>query len=115
MTVDVVVDIFNRVNSGGTKLSKGDLALARICAIRPAAREELRTAIATWQAAGFDLSLDWFLRCVNVVVTGEARFGAMQERLRRGLRRRAQEGRLRPSTSCSTFSRPASDSTTTAS
>ena len=30
-TVDVVVDIFNRVNSGGTKLSTGDLALARIC------------------------------------------------------------------------------------
>lgn len=29
-TVDVVVDIFNRVNSGGTKLSKGDLALAPI-------------------------------------------------------------------------------------
>ena len=36
-TVDVVVDIFNRVNSGGTKLSKGDLALARICAEWPAA------------------------------------------------------------------------------
>jgi uncharacterized protein with ParB-like and HNH nuclease domain len=33
-TVDVVVDIFNRVNSGGTKLSKGDLALARICGTR---------------------------------------------------------------------------------
>ena len=31
-TLDVVVDIFNRVNSGGTKLSKGDLALATICA-----------------------------------------------------------------------------------
>ena len=31
-TVDEVVDIFNNVNSGGTKLSKGDLALARICA-----------------------------------------------------------------------------------
>ena len=27
-TIDVVVDIFNRVNSGGTKLSKGDSALA---------------------------------------------------------------------------------------
>jgi hypothetical protein len=26
-TLDIVVDIFNRVNSGGTKLSKGDLAL----------------------------------------------------------------------------------------
>ena len=34
-TLDVVVDIFNRVNSGGTKLSKGDLALARICATGP--------------------------------------------------------------------------------
>ena len=34
-TVDVVVDIFNRVNSGGTKLSKGDLALAKICAGLP--------------------------------------------------------------------------------
>lgn len=31
-TVDVVVDIFNRVNSDGTKLSKGDLALAKVCA-----------------------------------------------------------------------------------
>ena len=31
-TLDVVVDIFNQVNSGGTKLSKGDLALAKICA-----------------------------------------------------------------------------------
>ena len=28
-SLDIVVDIFNRVNSGGTKLSKGDLALAR--------------------------------------------------------------------------------------
>ena len=30
-TIDVVVEIFNNVNSGGTKLSKGDLALAKIC------------------------------------------------------------------------------------
>lgn len=78
MTVDVVVDIFNRVNSGGTKLSRGDLALARICAQRPAAREELRGAIARWQNAGFDFGLDWLLRCVNVVVTGEARFEALK-------------------------------------
>lgn len=37
-TLDVVVDIFNRVNSGGTKLSKGDLALAKICADWPEGR-----------------------------------------------------------------------------
>ena len=40
-TMDVVVDIFNLVNSGGTKLSKGDLALAKICADWPQAREEM--------------------------------------------------------------------------
>lgn len=78
MTVDVVVDIFNRVNSGGTKLSKGDLALARICALRPAARDELRGALSRWAQAGFDFTFDWFLRCVNVVVTGEAKFEAMK-------------------------------------
>ncbi len=38
-TLDVVVDIFNRVNSRGTKLSKGDLALAKICADWPEARD----------------------------------------------------------------------------
>lgn len=78
MTVDVVVDIFNRVNSGGTKLSKGDLALARICALRPQARQELRDVIDRWRGAGFNFSLDWFLRCINVVATGEARFEAMK-------------------------------------
>ena len=40
-TIDVVVDIFNRVNSGGTKLSKGDLALAKVCAQWPEARQRL--------------------------------------------------------------------------
>ena len=39
-TLDVVVDIFNQVNSGGTKLSKGDLALAKICAEWPEARRD---------------------------------------------------------------------------
>ncbi len=76
-TIDVVVDIFNRVNSGGTKLSKSDLALARICAIRPDAREELRGAIKRWYDAGFDFKLDWFMRCVNVVATDTARFEEM--------------------------------------
>ena len=41
-TLDVVVDIFNRVNSGGTKLSKGDLALAKICADWPEARDTMK-------------------------------------------------------------------------
>lgn len=78
-TVDIVVDIFNKVNSGGTKLSKGDLALARICAEWPPARDALRAAIKRWERAGFYFNLDWLLRNLNTVLTGEARFSALQD------------------------------------
>ncbi|MXZ76450.1 MAG: DUF262 domain-containing protein [Gemmatimonadetes bacterium] len=79
-SLDVVVDIFNRVNSGGTKLSKGDLALAKICAEWPEARGEMKSRIKTWHDAGYDFDLDWLLRSVNTVVTGEARFIYLHDR-----------------------------------
>lgn len=77
MTVDVVVEIFNRVNSGGTKLSKGDLALAKICAAWPEAREEMNSRLERWKGAGYHFKLEWLLRCVNSLVTGEALFSAL--------------------------------------
>jgi hypothetical protein len=61
-TLDIVVDIFNRVNSGGTKLSRGDLALAKICADWPAARDTMKAKIKEWAAAGYHFNLDWLLR-----------------------------------------------------
>ncbi len=73
-SLDVVVDIFNRVNSGGTKLSKGDLALAKICADWPDARTTMKEQIKRWENAGFYFDLDWLLRSVNTVLTGEAKF-----------------------------------------
>ena len=75
--VDVVVDIFNKVNSGGTKLSKGDLALAKICGQWPDARKSMQAKLAKWRNAGFHFKLEWLLRCVNAVATGEARFAAL--------------------------------------
>lgn len=78
-TVEVVVDIFNRVNSGGTKLSKGDLALAKICAQWPEARKEMKKRLEKWRRAGFNFRLDWLLRIINVIVTGEATFGALKD------------------------------------
>ncbi|MGC8488903.1 MAG: GmrSD restriction endonuclease domain-containing protein, partial [Clostridia bacterium] len=74
MTLDTVVDIFNRVNSGGTKLSKGDLALAKICADWPDGRGRMNGLLDQWRQAGFLFDLDWLLRCVNTVLTGEAKF-----------------------------------------
>ena len=78
-TLDVVVDIFNRVNSGGTKLSKGDLALAKICAEWPEARDTMKTALRGWAAHGYHFNLDWLLRSVNTVLTGEAKFSYLHD------------------------------------
>src|SRR3954464_14563980 len=70
-TLDVVVDIFNRVNSGGTKLSKGDLALAKICADWPEARDTMKAKLKEWAKADYHFNLDWLLRSVNTALTGE--------------------------------------------
>lgn len=76
-TIDVVVDIFNRVNSGGTHLSKGDLALAKICAELPIARTAMRHLLAKWDQAGYQFSLDWLLRHVTAVATGRSVFSSL--------------------------------------
>ncbi len=90
-TVDVVVDIFNRVNSGGTKLSKGDLALAKICSDWPEARGEMKATLSHWTEQDYHFNLDWLLRSVNTAITGEARFLYLHEigadRVQDGLKR----------------------------
>jgi len=90
-TVDVVVDIFNRVNSGGTKLKNADLALAKICADWSEARGRMRGALKRWRDAGYHFSLEWLLRNMNTVITGEAKFSYLhdisQDRIKDGLDR----------------------------
>ncbi len=90
-TVDVVVDIFNRVNSGGTKLSKGDLALAKVCAEWPEARAEMKARLDRWRRADFHFRLELLLRCINAILTGEALFSALEKvdgtTFRKGLER----------------------------
>lgn len=76
-STDIVVDIFNRVNSGGTKLSKGDLALAKIAASSPQMRQRMRAELARWEAAGYGFGLDWLLRNVTAVATGKALFASL--------------------------------------
>ena len=91
-TLDIVVDIFSRVNSGGTKLSGGDLALAKVCAEWPDARDAMKARLRKWQEASYDrFTLEWLLRSVNTVLNGTARFSYLEGRnmqdLQNGLNR----------------------------
>ena len=78
-TIDVVVEIFNNVNTGGTKLNKGDLALAKICSMWPDARNEMKKYLKQLQIAGYYFSLDWLLRCVTVYMTGRPYFSELDK------------------------------------
>ena len=78
-TVDEVVEIFNRVNSGGTKLSTADLALARLCAHSPQTRNELRRLVRIWSEAGFPFKQELLLRCATTVATNQAYFGGLKD------------------------------------
>ena len=69
-SVDQVVDIFNRVNSQGTPLTKADLALAHICSIWPEARAELRAFSLKMKEFGFGVQLSFLVRCMAGVATG---------------------------------------------
>ena len=76
-TIDVVVEIFNNVNSGGTKLSKGDLALAKICSEWTNARECLNAVLMEFHSSGFDFSMEWLLRCLTVFISGQPYFNVL--------------------------------------
>ena len=69
-TLDDVVDIFNRVNSSGTPLTKADLAVAHVCSIWPEARAELRAFSAKMEELGFGVDLNFLVRCMVGVATG---------------------------------------------
>jgi hypothetical protein len=77
--LDDVVEIFNNVNSGGTKLSKGDLALAKVCAGWTDAREVMRNMVNIWAESGFYFKLDWLLRNVTSVITGQGYFHELED------------------------------------
>jgi len=71
---DAAVEIFNEVNSGGKKLTKGDLALARIGAQWPEVREEMQRRLAKWEANGFKEERDWLLRCITAIAANNSQY-----------------------------------------
>lgn len=76
METDEVVRIFNLVNSQGEALSKGDLALAHMCASWPEARASLKETHEKFKEIGFDLktqknrALEFWVRALALIATG---------------------------------------------
>ena len=70
LTVDEVVDIFNRVNSAGTPLTKADLAIAHICSVWPEAREDFREFSSEMEEHGFGVDLNFLTRSVAALASG---------------------------------------------
>ncbi len=78
-TLDEVVEVFNEVNSGGKKLSKADLALAKVCASWSQARDEMKKRLTKWDDFGYYFKLDWLMRCITTTYTGEASFDKLED------------------------------------
>lgn len=72
LEMDRVVEVFNLVNSSGTRLSKSDLALAHICSLWPEARDQFRAAQSEQRKLNFDFDLSFYTRCTTIVATGSA-------------------------------------------
>lgn len=71
-----VVEIFNRVNSAGTPLSRADLAMAHICTFWPEARGVITSFVKDMGKHGFGLEPAYLVRATAAVAGGSVNFDA---------------------------------------
>lgn len=81
-SLDKAIDIFDRVNSQGTKLTDAELALTHITAKWPVARKLMKSKIAECSDRGFDFTLAFTTRALTVVVANRALFETIHTRAR---------------------------------
>jgi hypothetical protein len=77
--VDEAIDVFDRVNSLGTKLTDADLALAHICGKWPQARQVMKDKISELSERNFYFELHFMVRCLTGVVKGRALFDTIHD------------------------------------
>jgi hypothetical protein len=73
------IDIFDRVNSQGTKLTDAELALTHITAKWPQARRVMKDKLDTCAERGFDFGLTFMTRALTTTVTHRALFETIRE------------------------------------
>ena len=79
LDIDRAIDIFDRINSMGTKLTDAELVLTHIAGRWPQARRIMKHKIEDYQKAGFYFDLDFLTRCLVVLITKSALFKKMNE------------------------------------
>ena len=75
--IEQAVEIFNLVNSRGTRLSASDLALAHICAAWPEARQSFRQAKLEFDAYHFNFELDVYIRSAATIATESGTYDSL--------------------------------------
>jgi hypothetical protein len=79
LDIDKAIDIFDRVNSMGTKLTEAELVLTHISGRWPHARRVIKKKIEEYEKSGFFFGLDLLTRCFVVMLTKSALFEKMTE------------------------------------
>ena len=83
--LDEAIDIFDRVNSQGTKLTDAELALTHVTGKWPMARRKLKEKMGDYYDQGFDFSLTFMTRALVATVTNRALFKTIHSRPREEL------------------------------
>ena len=84
-SLDEAIDVFDRVNSQGTKLSDAELALTHITGKWPYARRVMKQKIEQCAACDFHFGLTFMTRALTATVTGRALFETVHTRPRQDL------------------------------
>ena len=77
--IDEAIDVFDRVNSLGTKLTDAELALAHITGKWPQARQVMKDKIAELESKRFAFDLMFMVRSFTGVVNGRALFETIHQ------------------------------------
>lgn len=80
--LDESINIFDRINSQGTKLTDAELALTHVTGKWPMARRALKSKAEECVRHGFDFSLTFMTRALTAAVTNRALFEAIHSRPR---------------------------------
>ena len=85
-SLDDAIDIFDRVNSQGTKLTDAELALTHVTAKWPSARRVMKKKIDECSSLNFYFGLTFMTRALTAAVTGRALFETIHGRPRHVLK-----------------------------